>query len=75
MLSLVRSKLLSNSEGVTKTIQSWLKKYKELVDSTIVVLIAMVLLAGFVQFWDFAHVLIVGFLNDLTGFLFKSFGH
>lgn len=52
-----------------------LKKYKELVDSTIVVLIAMVLLAGFVQFWDFAHVLIVGFLNDLTGFLFKSSGH
>lgn len=29
-----------------------LKKYKELVDSTVVVLIAMVLLAGFVNFWD-----------------------
>ncbi len=28
------------------------RKYKELIDSTIVVLIAMVLLAGFVQFWD-----------------------
>ena len=43
-----------------------LKKYKELVDSTIVVLIAMVLLAGFVQFWDFFHVLIVGVLTILS---------
>jgi preprotein translocase subunit SecE len=41
-----------------------LKKYKELVDSTIVVLIAMVLLAGFVQFWDFFDVLIVGFFTN-----------
>ena len=30
------------------------KKYKELVDSTIVVFIAMLLLAGFVAFIDFA---------------------
>jgi preprotein translocase subunit SecE len=36
-----------------------LRKYKELVDSTVVVLIAMVLLAGFVQFWDFLFVQIV----------------
>jgi preprotein translocase subunit SecE len=42
-----------------------LKKYKELVDSTIVVLIAMVLLAGFVQFWDFLHVLIVGLFTSI----------
>jgi preprotein translocase subunit SecE len=42
-----------------------LKKYKELVDSTIVVLIAMVLLAGFVQFWDFVQVYVVGFLTKL----------
>lgn len=42
-----------------------LKKYKELVDSTVVVLIAMILLAGFVQFWDFFHVLIVGFFTNL----------
>jgi preprotein translocase subunit SecE len=42
-----------------------LKKYKELVDSTIVVLIAMILLAGFVQFWDFFHVLIVGFFTNI----------
>ena len=29
------------------------KKYKELTDSTVVVLIATVLLAGFVSLWDF----------------------
>lgn len=42
-----------------------LRKYKELVDSTIVVLIAVILLAGFVQFWDFMQVLIVGFLTQV----------
>jgi preprotein translocase subunit SecE len=41
------------------------KKFKELIDSTIVVLIAMILLAGFVQFWDFLQVLIVGFLTEV----------
>lgn len=41
------------------------RKYKELIDSTIVVLIAVILLAGFVQFWDFLQVLIVGFLTDI----------
>lgn len=41
------------------------RKYKELIDSTIVVLIAMMLLAGFVQFWDFVQVLIVGFLTEI----------
>ena len=41
------------------------KKYKELIDSTIVVLIAVILLAGFVQFWDFLQVLIVGFLSEV----------
>lgn len=42
-----------------------LKKYKELVDSTIVVLIAMILLAGFVQLWDFIHMLIVGLFTSI----------
>ena len=41
------------------------KKYKQLIDSTIVVLIAMILLAGFVQLWDFIHVMVVGFLTQL----------
>ena len=43
-----------------------LKKYKELVDSTIVVLIAMILLAAFVQAWDFFHVWIVGVFTSLA---------
>lgn len=41
------------------------KKYKELIDSTIVVLIAVILLAGFVQMWDFIHVLIVSFFTNI----------
>jgi len=36
------------------------KKYKELVDSTMIVVIAMLLLAGYVSFWDFILVNIVG---------------
>jgi len=35
------------------------RKYKELIDSTVVVLIAMVLVAGFVQFWDFMDIQII----------------
>ena len=41
------------------------RKYKELIDSTIVVLIAMILLAGFVQLWDFIHVAVITFLTNL----------
>ncbi|MBX3741918.1 MAG: preprotein translocase subunit SecE [Akkermansiaceae bacterium] len=40
------------------------RKYKELVDSTVVVLIAMILLAGFVQFWDYIHVAVITFLTN-----------
>ncbi|MFT4175190.1 MAG: preprotein translocase subunit SecE [Luteolibacter sp.] len=40
------------------------RKYKELIDSTIVVLIAVILLAGFVQFWDYLLVTIVTFFTD-----------
>ena len=29
------------------------KKYKELVDSTVIVVIAMLLLSGYIAFWDF----------------------
>ncbi len=36
------------------------KKYKELVDSTMIVVIAMLLLAGYVALWDFLLVNIVG---------------
>lgn len=44
-----------------------IKKYKELVDSTVVVLIATVLLAGFVSFWDFFLSQIVFFLTKIGG--------
>ena len=43
------------------------KKYKELVDSTVVVLIATVLLAGFVSAWDTVCIFV---LNTIT-----SLGH
>ncbi|MES2570299.1 MAG: preprotein translocase subunit SecE [Verrucomicrobiota bacterium] len=41
-----------------------MKKYKELIDSTLIVVIAMLLLSGYVSFWDFVMVNIVG---KLTG--------
>jgi preprotein translocase subunit SecE len=40
-----------------------LRKYKELIDSTVVVLIAMVLLAGFVNFFDILLIRVVTFLT------------
>jgi preprotein translocase subunit SecE len=39
------------------------KKYKELSDSTMIVVIAMLLMAGYISFWDFALNLIVGALT------------
>lgn len=36
------------------------RKYKELIDSTIVVVIAMLLLSGYVALWDFTMTLIMG---------------
>ena len=44
-----------------------IKKYKELVDSTVVVLIATILLAGFVSLWDFLCTYVLNFIT--------SFGH
>ena len=41
-----------------------IKKYKELVDSTLIVIIAMLLLSGYVSFWDFVMVNIVGKLTQ-----------
>ena len=43
------------------------KKYKELVDSTVVVLIASILLAGFVSLWDIVHTSVVYFLTSTLG--------
>jgi preprotein translocase subunit SecE len=36
------------------------KKYKELIDSTIIVVIAMLLLSGYVSAWDFVMTIVVG---------------
>lgn len=41
------------------------KKYKELVDSTVVVLIAAILLAGFVSLWDVIHTEVIFFLTRI----------
>ena len=38
------------------------KKYKELIDSTMIVIIAMLLLSGFVAVWDFLMTVLIGFL-------------
>jgi preprotein translocase subunit SecE len=40
-----------------------MKKYKELIDSTLIVVIAMLLLSGYVAGWDFV-------LNMITTFVF-----
>lgn len=39
------------------------KRYKELVDSTVVVVIAMLLLSGYIAFWDFIMVNVMGALT------------
>ena len=36
------------------------KKYKELTDSTLIVVIAMLLLSGYISLWDFILNMIVG---------------
>jgi len=41
------------------------KKYKELIDSTVVVLIAMILLGAFVAVWDLINGKVVNFLTTL----------
>lgn len=39
-----------------------MKKYKELIDSTLIVLIATLLMGGYVAGWDFLLNLILGFV-------------
>ena len=38
------------------------KKYKELIDSTMIVIIALLLLSGFVSVWDFLMTVLTGYL-------------
>jgi preprotein translocase subunit SecE len=40
------------------------KRYKELVDSTMVVVVAMLLLAGYISFCDLCLTTIIGFLTN-----------
>jgi len=42
------------------------KKYKELIDSTVVVLIAIILLAAYVGLWDLIHNQAVTFVTGLA---------
>jgi preprotein translocase subunit SecE len=44
-----------------------MRKYKELIDSTRLVVIAMLLLSGFVGLWDFLMLNLSGFLTKLAG--------
>ena len=39
-----------------------MKKYKELIDSTLIVLIATLLMGGYVAGWDFLLNLVLGFI-------------
>ena len=41
------------------------KKFKELFDSTVVVIIAVVLLGAWVAFWDFRMAYVMGFFTNL----------
>ncbi len=40
------------------------KKYKELTDSTLVVLVAMLLMSGYIAFWDFILLNVFGYLTQ-----------
>ncbi|MBA3961652.1 MAG: preprotein translocase subunit SecE [Chthoniobacterales bacterium] len=45
--------------------QKGMKRYKELTDSTIVVIVAMLLLGGYVALFDFILVAVIHFLTRL----------
>ena len=70
---IVPSKSFFNEVRVELMKASWpwdpkekgMKKYKELTDSTLIVVIAMLLLSGYVAGWDFIF-------NMLMGWLFKA---
>ncbi|RFC43515.1 MAG: preprotein translocase subunit SecE, partial [Verrucomicrobia bacterium] len=43
--------------------ETGIKKYRELIDSTTIVIVAMLLLSGFVSLWDLVMMNIVGALT------------
>jgi len=49
-----------------------IRKYKELIDSTLVVIIAMLLLGGYVALFDFVLVNAVHYLPDSTEYVTQS---
>jgi len=46
--------------------QTGFKKYKELIESTVVVVISVILLAGYVTMWDFLLSHLVGWLTGAS---------
>ena len=68
MISPTKSFVSEVKVELTKASWPWdpkekgVKKYKELIDSTLIVVIAMLLLSGYVAGWDFIMNLIVSFL-------------
>ena len=68
MLAATKTFISEVKSELTKASWPWdpkekgFKRYKELVDSTLVVVIAMLLLSGYVAFCDFIMVNIMGYL-------------
>ena len=68
---MTRVNLLENnfrlSANTYRTVASWLRAGADTLGAILLfaILIAMILLAAFVQVWDFVHILIVGFFTNL----------
>ncbi len=54
---------LSKAQWPWDPTQKGFRRYKELTDSTVVVFIAMLLLGGYIAFFDFVLINVVGFLT------------
>ena len=69
MLSQTRSFFAEVKSELQKATWPWdpkergMKKYRELIDSTTIVIVGMVLLSGFVSLWDLVMMNIVGTLT------------
>ena len=71
---IVPSKSFISEVRVELTKASWpwdpkekgMKKYKELTDSTLIVVIAMLLLSGYVAGWDFIFNMLMGYLFGVS---------
>ena len=70
MLKKINNYLLEVKGELAKAQWPWndeehgFKRYKELWNSTLVVLVAMLLLGGYIAFFDFITVNIIGFLTQ-----------